>query len=145
LTQEVPVCAAVSRGWLGLGLIAMLAGCGRSKAPDLVPVEGQVVYADGSPAAGLHLVFTPQAGAAVPLEATSQVDGTFVPQTLGGKKGAVPGKYRVSFEPAPGADRADARATVKRIPRRLLDDDSSDLVVDLSSSGPTVKVRIPAR
>src|SRR3954454_21704465 len=79
----------------------LLAGCAGKR---LLPVEGTVVYEDGSPAVEL-------AGGTVSLEAVEdrknaagqiQSDGTFRVRGPAGGDGVPPGAYRVLVQPAEG-------------------------------------------
>jgi hypothetical protein len=126
---------------LALGL-----GCSSSrKGPPLAATKGRVTYPDGAPAAGIKLVFTPTANGLIVLEAVPAANGAFSIRTLGGKDGAATGTYRVSFEPAPEPEsRAVSVAALRKIPRRLMDADSTNLEVKVTA-GSDVEITIPAR
>jgi hypothetical protein len=120
-------------------------GCSSRTGPPVAPTKGRVVYHDGTPVAGVKLVFTPAANGLIGLEAIPASDGTFAIKTLGGKAGAATGKYRVSLEPAPEPEsRAVSVAALRKIPRRLQDADSTNLEVDIAA-GTDVTIKIPAR
>ncbi len=78
-------------------------GCGSGDPFDYVPVEGRVVYEDGSPVTGGQLQFTslaPAQGTAHPRPAGASIssDGTFKDVTSHKYgDGLVPGKHKVSF------------------------------------------------
>jgi len=89
-------------GAAGLGLLALLAGCGRPEAK-LAPVQGRVFYR-GRPLAGGTIVFTPDAdrGGSGPL-ACGEVgpDGHYTLRT-GAEPGAVPGWHKITVAGARG-------------------------------------------
>ena len=101
---------------VGLGLLALLAGCGRADVK-LAPVQGRVFYR-GRPLAGGTIVFTPDAdrGGSGPL-ACGEIgpDGHYTLHT-GDEPGAVPGWHKVTI----AAGRGDAR-----LPRKYSDPEAS--------------------
>ncbi|MDZ7617390.1 MAG: hypothetical protein U1E05_10315 [Patescibacteria group bacterium] len=94
----------------GLVLLASLSVLGCGSGQSVYPVQGQIVYADGSPATDL-------AGCTVTFESVDQAataerggisgwgevqsDGTFTIGTYKPADGAIPGKHRVAISPAP--------------------------------------------
>ena len=76
---------------LAVAVCASLTGCGRM--PSLVPVEGQVVFADGQPVAAGTVTFLPRGGGSA-ARAAIDPDGRFLLQT-GGHPGALVGAYDV--------------------------------------------------
>ncbi len=81
----------------------VVVGCNSGSPFDYVPVEGKVVYEDGSPVTGGQLQFTslaPAQGTAHPRPAVAPIgnDGTFKDVTSHKYgDGLVPGKHKVSF------------------------------------------------
>jgi len=86
-------------------LVSAIVGCG---GHEVYPVQGMVVYADGSPATDLeNYVVTfesvdrqatsDQPG--VSASGTVKADGTFTVSTYEANDGAVPGKHRVALSP----------------------------------------------
>jgi hypothetical protein len=80
-----------------LGL-AMLAGCGGPKGPEIVAVRGKVTYAGGAWPKEGRITFAPikpaQGFPAMPGTAVFQADGSYVVAS-GLREGLVPGKYRI--------------------------------------------------
>src|SRR5438876_8466234 len=114
-----------------------LAGCSSGKR--LYPVEGTVVFDDGTPAAEL-------AGGTVSLESVEDKsnasgaigpDGTFRLKTPLGQDGAPAGTYRVIVQPKEGADR-----NRPPIDRRYGRYDTSGIEVTLKEEPNRVTVKI---
>lgn len=115
--------------------IAALSGCG-SSGP--YPVEGKVVWRDGTPArelAGSHVIFD------LPEKQTSargiiQADGSFRLTTQKENDGALPGKYKVLIVEANrkarggGADPTEMEPT--KMDSRYSDPSSSDLEAEVT-------------
>jgi hypothetical protein len=76
----------------------LIAGCGGNGT---YPVQGKVVYQDGSPATDLTGYFISMDLSEKQLSASGvvQPDGTFKVGTFEDDDGAVPGKYRVALTP----------------------------------------------
>src|SRR5262245_8744703 len=97
--MRTPVLFITGR-WLWVAVLALLlvggAGCGRR----MCPVEGKVVYRDGSPFTKGKVVFEPLE-AEVKVSALGEVhkDGTFRLGTYGEADGVPEGRYRVLVVP----------------------------------------------
>ena len=76
---------------LAVAVCASLAGCGRTTS--LVPVEGQVMFADGQPVAAGTVAFLPRGGGPA-ARAAIDPEGRFLLRT-GGHPGALVGAYDV--------------------------------------------------
>lgn len=70
----------------------LLAGCGGSGRPDVVPAGGTVTY-EGEPLANASVTFTPASGP--PAVGTTDAQGKFTLRS-GTQDGAVPGTHKVS-------------------------------------------------
>jgi hypothetical protein len=101
-----PVALCVSSGATGLIVLAFLAtaGCGDRR----FPVEGKVVYEDGTPYSGGGVVVmeTTVAGKMIMKRAPIGPDGTFRP-AAGTSSGVLAGTYRVRLLPAADGDEFD--------------------------------------
>jgi len=124
--------------WLGLGLLAGVAGCAdRSGAPSVqtvYEVKGKVLLADGKPLEGGHIYFVHSSGATTS-DGKIGADGAFALSTGNSGVGAPVGDYKVRIEPddpsllsAPGPGRRGV-AKGKKLPfdPKYLDEDSSGL------------------
>jgi hypothetical protein len=111
--------------WLGLVLLAGVAGCGdNSGAPPkltVYEVKGKVLLADGKPLEGGHVYFV-HANGATTSEGKTGADGSFALSTGGSGAGAPVGDYRVRVEPsdpsllAPSAPGRRGAAKGKKLP-----------------------------
>ena len=87
--------------FLGVSCLLLVAGCGAHKS---YPVQGMVVYPDGTPMKGGAVMFEPigaekassPGGKEQPIMAQGYIadDGTFALSTFGDEDGAPPGRYR---------------------------------------------------
>ena len=116
-------------------LVSMLGwtiGCSTSarNRPENHTVSGFVRYADGSPVTGARITFNPRGGAGLSAEGTCESDGSFTIQTLDGMDGAPAGKYAITLEPLPESPLA--REVMDRVPVRIMDDETSDLIVEVA-------------
>jgi hypothetical protein len=91
----------------GLVFALVLAGCGDGRKP-VFPVKGQVLDADGKPAAGAKVIFHPpdmKDPQAVSPVGIVEEDGTFGLTTYNKGDGAPAGNYAVTIQwPLPGAN-----------------------------------------
>ncbi|MDZ7617388.1 MAG: hypothetical protein U1E05_10305 [Patescibacteria group bacterium] len=101
----LPTSRLPAAGFVLLALLSVL-GCGSGQS--VYPVQGQIVYADGSPAtdlAGCTVTFEWVAPTAMAEQAgiggwgEVQADGTFTIGTYKPADGAVAGKHRVAISP----------------------------------------------
>jgi hypothetical protein len=92
-----PHCRAL---W-GLVLAVLAAGCGSN----LHPVEGKVVFPDGTPLSGGTVTFGPKSkDNLMGPRGDIQIDGTFQMGTFKATDGAPEGAYRVLIAPLEGVD-----------------------------------------
>jgi hypothetical protein len=94
--------------WL-VAVLVLVAGCG---GKGTYPVEGKVVYPDGTVATDLagHSVNFESAELKVSATGEVQSDGSFKLGTYENDDGALPGKYRVTvFRPLPVGDEPTPR------------------------------------
>jgi hypothetical protein len=108
----------------GIALALALAGCGDSGIPrkPVFPVKGQVLDADGKPAAGAKLIFHPpdmKDPAAVSPVAIVDEDGTFTLTTYNKGDGAPAGNYAVTIQWAPPGANPNAWNTPDRLKGRF--------------------------
>ncbi len=105
-----------SRHFLALGvLLCTVVGCGGRK---VYPVQGKVVFADGSIMTGGWVVFEPlEAGKQVSAIGDIQGDGTFVLSTDGKSDGAMEGWYKITVHP-PLTNNPDENAKVEVVVHR---------------------------
>ncbi|QEG28016.1 hypothetical protein GobsT_27850 [Gemmata obscuriglobus] len=117
------------------------AGCSSGKSislPSPVEAGGKVTFASGQPVRDVYIVLTPT-DAMAPANGKVKSDGTFSLKTYDEKPGAVPGKYRVTFQAPVGAPVAEvkaAEAMLAQIPAKYKQD-SSPLEVEIPSGGNT--------
>src|SRR5262245_41755690 len=120
---------------LGLALAlaaAGLSGCGRS-GPKLVPVEGKVTLADGTPVAYGHVVLHPDAGrgnSSKELPQGTIRNGSYAIMT-GALKGAPVGAYKVSVEAAKEVDPNNPYFTEWLADEKYVDPNRSGLAVEV--------------
>ncbi len=116
-------------------LLAGFAGCG---GPTLCPVEGKIVYTDGTPAKDLEgytVTFESVDQAATELRpgisawGVVEADGTFRIGTYQPGDGVVPGRHRVAICPPPSE--ADQPPPPPAIPLKYANFDTSGLQVDI--------------
>jgi hypothetical protein len=120
-----------------LALVAASAGCQSRAAGDpvaivnsVVPVSGQVRYADGRAVANAWVVFHPKDPPGNEASAATGPDGTFRLGTFAKEDGAVPGRYVVTVEPHPTAKKA-----ASGIPKKYMVETTSTLTVVITSNG----------
>jgi hypothetical protein len=130
-------------------LVGAIAGCGGN---DVCPVEGVVVYPDGSPATDLenHVVtfelVDPEASSDQPGVSASgavKADGTFTLGTYEIDDGAAPGKHRVALSP-------EVQVSDETIVKEVLDPkfyafDTSGLEVTITPGTNEVKLPVQRR
>lgn len=96
------------QGAVGFGVLLLtisLSGCVQTANP-LVPVEGKIVFSDGTPLpTGTRLLFNPIDGKSGTASGVTASDGSFTLKHVKGSKGAEVGKYSVSLL-APEDDKA---------------------------------------
>jgi len=111
------------RVFAALFLLTLLAGCTSYASRTYgtpAPARGKVLLANGQPARGLRVIFTPTDGQGYQDFADTGADGTFAFGAGGqGPQGVVPGHYVVLFEKSPNARAAAA------VPRKFTDTDTS--------------------
>jgi hypothetical protein len=117
-----------------------LSGCGHKEMPtqDTYPVKAKLALG-GAPLSGgrvtLTIVDKSKYG---PAECTADVrpDGTFEPSALGGQPGLYPGKWKVTVSPV-GYKDGKPYTIRERIPAKYTKEESTDLVLEVASAGPT--------
>ncbi len=110
--------------FLGLAL-ALNGGCGGQKT---YPVQGRVVFKDGTPMAGGMVVFEPVDPATrVSARGEIESDGTFFLSTFGKDDGAVLGKHRVLISPPLPSNFKESRAPARVIHPRYESFETSKL------------------
>jgi hypothetical protein len=133
---------------------ALLTGCGGGEYAT-APVKGRVT-AGGQPVKAGMIMFTPimdeksERGVNSGRPAMAELDenGNFVLSTYGDRDGAVIGKHRVSFEPAPGADDAEEdRPPAYLIPEEKAEvevvDGQNEINIEVVSNPEAAKWRAP--
>jgi hypothetical protein len=115
---------------LVLGLLAGLAGCGKSDSLPVLQVydvKGKVLLADGKPLSGGQIYFVPKGD--LPLTPSGDIgpDGTFSLVTGGSGEGAPPGEYKVRIESR--QFQADGKVKKSQVPVRYNDEDSSGVLI----------------
>jgi hypothetical protein len=129
-----------------------LLGCKRGNGPppdltNLVQPKGKVYLANGQPAKGAIVNFTPTTPDGVAAHGVVKSDGTFTFVTRGGQLGIVPGTYTVKASPSteegtPEEDLAFARKNVPEVNEQSVTVNAGDaeVVVKLpSGKAATVK------
>lgn len=87
---------------VGLGLLVALTaagfGCDGQTKNKIVPVEGKIAFADGTPLpAGTQVIFNPTDGGVGTTSGTTTADGSFAMKHVTGRTGAEEGKYQVAL------------------------------------------------
>lgn len=103
---------STSIGWLGLGALVALAGCGESRPPvgPIFAVKGKVLLADGKPLKGGHIFFERSDGLSTSYGEIG-ADGEFSLRTGSEGEGAPPGTTRSgSSRERPRLPRVSGRA-----------------------------------
>ena len=125
-------CVRVAVGCCGL---LMLAGCSKSEPSlgKLVPVQGKITLADGTPLAGGHMIFIPinsDPNAPSPTsDGNIQADGAYTLFTKG-QPGVPLGKYRV------GLSRGADKKTWTRVAPQYFNHENSPLEVEVVENKP---------
>ncbi|MEW4562077.1 hypothetical protein AB1K70_06105 [Bremerella sp. JC770] len=99
-----------------LCLLMFTLGCYSSSGPDLISVQGNVVY-QGTPVKEGVVKFIPAQGVKAPARTASVVDGNY---ELEGRFGLMPGTYNVKIEGYEGEDVPLSDPTQKVTPRRQI-------------------------
>jgi hypothetical protein len=122
---------------VNLALVAASAGCQSQAAGDpvaivnsVVPVSGQVRFADGRPVANAWVVFHPKDPPGNEASAGTGPDGTFHLGTFAKEDGAVPGRYVITVEPHPNMKKA-----APRIPKKYVVEATSTLTAVIANGG----------
>lgn len=120
-----------------LALVAASTGCQSRAAGDpvaivnsVVPVYGQVRYADGRPVANAWVIFHPKDPPGNEASGATGPDGTFRLGTFAKEDGAVPGRYVVTIEPHPIAKKA-----ASGIPKKYTMETTSNLTAVITNNG----------
>lgn len=133
-------------GIVFLGVLG-LSGCGGGQP--VYPVQGQIVYSDGSPATDLegftvtfesveHGPTAEQAG--IGAWGLVQSDGTFTVGTYKPADGAIPGKHRVAISPE--VQLADEVVSKSPIPTRYESVETSALEVEITRGRNKVELTV---
>ncbi|SRR5579871_995609 len=131
------------RGLAAAGLLLALfaAGCGERTQP-LFPVRGQVLDAEGKPAAGAKVIFHPvgdaAAGGARPVGVADD-SGTFTLTTFKAGDGAPPGNYAVTVEWRAAPNSPFSRASADRLQGRFANAATSTLKVTVAPQQNTLE------
>lgn len=122
------------------GAIALLAaGCGGTGT---VPVEGKVVYSDGSAATDLtgYVISLDSSELKVSANGEVQPDGSFKVGTYDVEDGALPGKYKVALTPPEPP--TDAPPPKRIIPSKYGDLNASGLEIEVKPDDNKVTVQV---
>jgi hypothetical protein len=120
----------------------LVPGCGGGGGPKTYPVEGKVVFSDGTPAkelAGRIITFQPAEGDALP-QGEIKEDATFRLRTNQPGDGAPPGKYRVAIGPNTSVLPRDNPPLV--IAKRYHDPKTSGLEATVESRATQVTLKV---
>lgn len=123
-----------------------LVGCSGPGLPPLVNVKGKVTLANGQPVQNVRIEFYPVEGGA-PAAGVVDESGGFTLKTNDTSTGIAVGKYKVSFGPH-GADKAEvdrSNKMIKKIPLKYYDDDSSNLVVEITPGQTNLSIKLDAK
>jgi hypothetical protein len=128
---------------LGIGAVVVAAvltgGCAGSTANKRVPVQGKIVFADGTPLpAGTRLLFNPTDGTAGTASGVTKPDGTFDLKHVKGGTGAEVGKYTVTLL-APETDTTGE--FYKVVPKAYAD--GSTLTAEVKEGMAPIEFKIP--
>jgi hypothetical protein len=134
--EQKPGCTAPNGGSpmnrqgtiVGLCLAAFLAGCASpSDPPEVFPVRGKVVQADGSPVGAGTITFHAKDYPGNDALALIQKDGSFALGTFAKEDGAVPGRYVATVAPF------GKKGSAVNIPKKYQNEDSSPLNVEVKA------------
>ena len=126
--------------WLGIALASLLPiGCGSADS-DLVPLKGRVTLDGGPwPVPG----FITFAGESRPLSVPFDQQGNFEASAYQGKKGVVPGTYKIGiecYEVQPTFDNPEAGKSV--VPEKYQNPGTSGLEVTLELGSPVTDYKL---
>ena len=129
----------------GLALFC-LAVCGCQKSSTTVPVKGQVLLADGSPAQGGTVEFrtTDEEGNTVNASGQIEPDGSFQLSTFAPHDGVLPGKHQAILL-NPSAGEGESPAAVAIFPRKYESYDTSGLEFAVDPGSSEVVIQTAAR
>ena len=120
-----------------LALVAASTGCQSRAAGDpvaivnsVIPVSGQVRYADGRPVANAWVVFHPKDPPGNEASVATVPVGTFRLGTFAKEDGAVPGRYVVTVEP-----QSTAKNAASAIPKKYTVETTSNLTTVITNNG----------
>jgi len=85
-----------SGGWLGLFVLAIIAGCGQGAGEGTSPVSGTVTQ-KGSPVEGAIVSFVPASEGGENAVGVTDAAGKYILTTRKKDDGALPGQYKVSI------------------------------------------------
>ncbi|MHC5537473.1 hypothetical protein ACYOEI_04480 [Singulisphaera rosea] len=133
---------STSIGWLGLGALVAVAGCGESR-PSIGPifaVKGKVLLANGKPLKSGHIYFERADGLSTSHGAIGP-DGEYSLQTGAEGEGAPPGNYKIRLEPGDASAYSNKRKGGKAMPfpKRYLDEDNSALTAIVKAEPNTLE------
>lgn len=120
--------------------LALSSGCGGQRT---YPVQGKLVWADGSPAKELvgYTVTFESLEAQVGASGVVQSDGTFTVSTNNPNDGALPGKHRVALTP-PEPLNIDGPRPKPAANERYHSLDTSGLEATVVKGSPTVELKV---
>ena len=123
-----------------------LAVCGCQKSSTTIPVKGQVLLADGSPAKGGTVEFrtTDDEGNTVNASGQIEPDGSFQLTTFAPHDGVLPGKHQAILL-NPSAGEGESPAAVAIFPRKYERYDTSGLEVVVDAGSSEVVIQTAAR
>jgi hypothetical protein len=130
--------------------VTLVAGCSGSgpSLPEVVPVQGKVLLANGEPLRGGRLIFSPKENNLGGIEPFADVekDGSFTVTTYQLNDGCIPGQYVVSLTPYLfKSGTAVKLPNVEQIPRRYLSAETSDLLVEITPQNNMLTLRFKSR
>lgn len=112
LSRKTPLPNACHAAWL-ISLLLACVGCGKA-GPELVPVHGRVIYADGRPVTAASICFTPdpdEHSEGILSSSLLMEDGSFDLRTYPHGDGAMIGSYKVTISLGRGTTPSLAKYT----------------------------------
>lgn len=119
--------------WLASASLAMAIGCAGGEAQP-IPINGTVLFRDGGVPHGEISVIRLEPLAAGARAAIGDIheDGTFELSTVGGTKGVLPGKYKVTLK----VSKTYRPPHVSLVAEKYDKAETSDIEVDVSETSP---------
>jgi hypothetical protein len=123
--QRFPIFSAL--------LLVVLVGCGGGQGH---PVEGKVMYEDGSPLTAGAIVFHPDDAKGITARGGIDETGAFKLNSDNGKTGAFPGSYKVTITANKPNPKDEYGEPIQLLPKKYANPSTSGLTATVPSESP---------